>query len=259
MKNVKRLVATALILSIGLTTLIKGDLTYAISELNGGPISKIVTTMYGDTTSTKGFTWYTDTTIESTDLEVVEKVDGQVNFENSFKFKGENYLSTNSTNPDNSLKKEELVHKAVATGLKEDTTYYFRVGDSSKNIWSKTGSFKTAPKSGEFTFINMADPQAKTEDECKLSAETIEKAFKVVPNAEFLSINGDFVDKGYEEKQWNWLLGYSQDNLLNTTLVPVAGNHEEQTNTFIDHFNLDTPEGSSTETGAYYSYDYSNT
>ena len=49
-----------------------------------------------------------------------------------------------------------------------------------------------------------------------------------------------------------------QESLLNTTFAPSAGNHEDENYAFIDHFNLDVPENSATETGAYYSYDYSN-
>ncbi|MGG3494793.1 metallophosphoesterase [Peribacillus simplex] len=104
----------------------------------------------------------------------------------------------------------------------------------------------------------MTDTQAKTEDEAILSSETISKALDTVPNAEFMVHNGDLVDDGVKEEQWDWLLGHSQESLLNTTFAPSAGNHEDESYAFIDHFNLDVPENSATETGAYYSYDYSN-
>ena len=152
----------------------------------------------------------------------------------------------------------ELVHKAEATNLKPDTLYFFRVGEASSNTWSKTGTFRTAPKTGAFTFIDLADTQAKEEDEAILSSETLDKALATIPNAQFVVHNGDIVDKGVKEEQWNWLLGHSQSSLLNTTIVPSAGNHEDENFAFIDHFNLDVPENSATETGAYYSYDYSN-
>ena len=126
------------------------------------------------------------------------------------------------------------------------------------NSWSETGTFRTAPTGGAFTFIDMADTQAKEEDEAILSAETIAKAFETVPNAEFFAINGDIVDKGDRESDWDWLFGHAQKNLLNTTLAPSAGNHEKETNSFYEHFDIQEAPGSSTKTGAYYSYDYSN-
>ncbi|MBB6622459.1 metallophosphoesterase family protein [Clostridium gasigenes] len=221
-----------------------------ISETGGIKISKVVATVFGDTTTTKGFTWYTNKTSTSSDLEVVEKLSFEPNFEEAIKFKGKNYVPTNS--------QEEMVHKAIATDLDGNTEYFYRVGDSNLNSWSNVGTFKTGSKEGEVTFINITDTQAKTEEEAKLSSETIEKSLKTVNNVEFISLNGDWVDSGKNEKQWDWLFGYSQNSLLNTTIAPVAGNHDSSKNSFIDHFNLDVGEGSDTSKGAYYSYDYSN-
>lgn len=254
MNKIKRGLAIFIFTCMTITSLgvdvIANAASNVISEISGTRVSKVVATLFGDTTSSKGFTWYTGKESASSNLEVVEKSSIEPNFEQAIKFSGENYISTNSPN--------EIVHKAVANNLKEDTEYFYRVGDSNLNIWSEVGSFKTAPKSGEFTFINMADTQAKTEDEAILSSETIAKALNTVNDAAFISLNGDLVDKGKNEKEWDWLFGYSQKSLLNTTFVPVAGNHESDKNSFIDHFNLDVAEGSDTSTGAYYSYDYTN-
>ncbi|MGL4774113.1 MAG: metallophosphoesterase [Clostridium sp.] len=213
-----------------------------------GEVSKVVATMYGDSTSEKAFTWYTTRASVKSNLQVVEKSVGD--FNKGLKFNGTAALSTNSKN--------EIVHKANAKGLKPGTTYIYRVGDEALNLWSNVGEFKTGLKDGKFTFINLADSQAKTEEEAKLSGETFRKALNTVPNAEFISINGDIVDTGVKEEQWNWMLGNAQDVLMKTTLVPVAGNHDAGKNAFIDHFNLKTPEGSDISNGAYYSYDYGN-
>ncbi|KAF4326290.1 hypothetical protein G195_000295 [Phytophthora kernoviae 00238/432] len=150
-----------------------------------------------------------------------------------------------------------MVHKAEATGLMPDTAYYFRVGDQSLDIWSEVGTFKTAPVDGEFTFIDLTDTQAKEEDEAILSGSTLAKALATVPNAEFVVHNGDVVENGTSEQEWNWLLGHSQDSLMNTTIAPSAGNHENKNYAFYEHFNVKQPEGAETKTGAYYSYDYS--
>ena len=45
---------------------------------------------------------------------------------------------------------------------------------------------------------------------------------------------------------------------MNTTFASSAGNHDEDKNSFIEHFNVKTPEALM-QTGAYYSYDYENT
>jgi predicted phosphodiesterase len=214
-------------------------------------ISKVTSTFYGDTAGTKGFTWYSPLTAAQSDLQIVKKTGSTPDFRQALRFSGRSAVATNSP--------AELVHKAEATGLTAASSYYFRVGDANLNLWSKVGTFRTASRNGAFTFIDLADTQAKSEEEAKLSAKTIAKAFQTVTDADFLAVNGDWVDTGSNEQQWDWLFGYSQTNLLNTTILPVAGNHEEQKNSFIDHFDLKPAPDCDITTGAYYSVNYNNT
>ncbi|HCY37969.1 MAG TPA: hypothetical protein DHV24_12610, partial [Candidatus Margulisbacteria bacterium] len=215
-----------------------------------GTVSKVTVTFNGDTTLTKGFTWYTTLRSVISDLQVVEKSGNASDFSNPIKFSGTCAIPTYSSS--------QFVHKAEATGLKANTEYFFRVGEEALGLWSEVGTFKTAPQSGAFTFVDIADPQAKTEDEAILSSETIAKALDTVDNAEFIAINGDIVDTGSNEQQWDWVFGHSQTSLLNTTILPAAGNHESQTNSFIEHFDIKPAANSPTTSGAYFSYDYSN-
>ncbi len=222
------------------------------TEVEVGKVSRVVVSMKGDTKTEKGFTWYTSQASANSDLQIVEKTDlEEPDFSNAFTFAGTYLRSTNAP--------EYVVHKVDATGLEPGTEYQFRVGDASLDLWSDAGSFNTADDDGKFTFIDLADTQAKTEIEAELSADTFEKASDTVKDSEFIIINGDIVDAGIIEEQWGWVFDAADSTLLNTTLVGVAGNHDEDPMSFIEHFNLDTPTGSSTETGAYYSYNYENT
>ena len=214
-------------------------------------LAKVTVTFTGDTQTTKGFTWYTSQDSKKSDLQIVEKTEATPDFSKAIEFKGTTTIPTNSP--------KEYLHKAEATNLSSGKTYYFRVGDKKLNLWSDTGIFTTSNKDNKFTFIDYADTQAKSEDEAILSAETLKKAFETVKNAEFVVHNGDIVDTGMNEIQWNWLIGHSQKTLLNTTIAPIAGNHEEEKDAFIEHFNIKEAPGSDTTTGAYYSYDYENT
>ena len=213
-------------------------------------VAKITVTFYGDAASARGFTWYTAAASTGSDLQLVEKTGGTPDFGKASAFSGRSYPSP--------LSPAENVHKAEAGGLKPGTEYYFRAGDAARGIWSGTGYFRTAPEKGAFTFIDLADTQAKNESEAILSGETIAKAFETLPGAGFLAVNGDLVDTGSDENQWNWLLGHAQRSLLRTTLLPAAGNHEEQKGAFIGHFNIKPAPGSDTASGAYYSTDYAN-
>jgi 3',5'-cyclic AMP phosphodiesterase CpdA len=211
-------------------------------------VRKITVTFNGAPATAKGFTWYTNQNAKRSDLQIVAKTAAPPDFSKAIKFSGHAATPTNSP--------LELVHKAKATGLKPATSYYFRVGDATRNLWSASGSFQTAPTSGAFTFIDLSDTQAVNAAEARLSAQTIAKALRTVNNAQFVVLNGDLVEVGNNETQWDLLLGFSKDSLLNTTLAPAAGNHELQTNAFIDHFNLKTPARCNTQTGAYYSFTY---
>ncbi len=215
-----------------------------------GTVSKVTIAFNGDTETSKGFTWYTTLASGNSDLQVVKKEGDTADFSNAVKFTGRFAASTTSA--------AEVVHKAEATGLEPGTAYFFRVGDEKLGIWSETGTFTTASKDGSFTFIDIADSQAKTEEEAILSSETFSKAAQTVPDSEFIVLNGDIVDSGMMEDQWGWLFGSSQQTLLNTTFAPVAGNHEEDKTSFFEHFDMKPADNSSTESGVYYSFNYRN-
>ncbi len=211
-------------------------------------ITKITVTFYGDDASARGFTWYTDGNSASSDVQIVEKTSTAPDFSNAITFAGAVSASHNSPG--------ELVHKAVATGLNTGTTYYYRVGDASLNIWSATGTFTTASLNGPFTFIDVSDTQFAGKAGAQVVANTLSSAMTHSPNAAFIINNGDIVDNKTED-QWNLLLKYTAPILMNTTIMPAAGNHDAGNSTFIDHFNLDSG-SQKTTTGVYYSVDYSN-
>lgn len=215
-----------------------------------GAVSKVTVTFNGDAYTRKGFTWYTTLASAGSDVQIVEQTDNAPDFTNAMTFEGRYSVSTNSP--------AEVVHKAEAVGLQPGTAYAFRVGDASLDLWSDAGSFETAAMDGAFTFIDLADSQAKSEEEAALSAGTFAKALKTVTGAAFMTINGDIVDTGLNEQQWDWLFGSAKDTLLNTTLVAAAGNHEEDLNSFYEHLDILEAPYSPTATGAYFSFDYEN-
>lgn len=211
-------------------------------------ISKITVTFFGGAATSKGFTWYTGQTSQSSALEVLEKTGSAPDFSKSMMFTGT--VSTPHNAP------SALLHKAVATNLKSGTDYYYRVGDAQLNSWSSTAVFMTAPSGGPFSFIDVSDTQMADKNGADVAANTVKAAFNIIPGAGFLINNGDLVDSS-SEAQWAWLIGSAQSILQNTTIMPVSGNHDSGKDFFIDHFNLDT-KTEDTATGAYYSTDYSN-
>lgn len=246
-------IIAAFCLTLGLLAGLPGISDRAMAERSQTAVKKVVPTFTGDTRTTKGFTWYTTLESSGSDLQLVRKTGKKApDFTRTLHFSGTSYVSSNDSG--------ERVHKAEARGLKADSEYYYRVGDQKRNIWSETGQIKTSKQNGSFTFLELTDPQAKTEEEGRLAAGTFNIAAQTVKNYDFMTVTGDFVDNGVNEDQWDWLINNSKKVWGNTTVVPVAGNHEDENNAFIDHFNL-KPAASDDDTtsGAYYSFNYSNT
>jgi hypothetical protein len=215
-----------------------------------GVVTKAVATPYGDAKTSFGVTWYTTAASDKSDLQVVEKKGSAPDFTTAKTFSGTWSLSEQATG--------SVVHKAAATGLVPGAAYWYRVGDASRKLWSESGVYRTAPKSGAFTFIDLADSQAKSEDEAILSAKTFAAATATVQNASFMALNGDLVDVGMAEQQWDWLFGHAAPTLRALPFVPVSGNHDEDKGSFINHFHLSHPAKAAVVSGAYYSFDWSN-
>ncbi len=217
-----------------------------------GDISRFVMTYNGDTATRMGFTWYTSQASVGSDVEVVPATEGaQPDFSAAQKFTGRFSMSTNAP--------EYLLHKATATGLIPGVTYAFRVGDAKLNLWSQTGTFTTDNRDGSFSFINLADSQAKSAEEAELAADTFVIAHDTVKGADFMVLNGDVVDTGMKEEEWGWLMDAASKAFFNLPFMAVSGNHDEDNQSFYEHFNLEPAEGSATKSGAYYSFDYENT
>ncbi|MEV4571338.1 DUF2341 domain-containing protein [Nonomuraea sp. NPDC049419] len=207
--------------------------------------NRIATTFYGDPGTQRAFTWYStlDTSgaaVLSTDREFPE---------------GSATVTVGAQREDS--EDGESFFRAVARDLKPGTTYYYRVGDAEQQVWSATGTFVTA-KGGEedFTFIDLTDTQSQNLAEAELSAQTIAKALKHVPDAEFVMHNGDVVEAGDREQDWKDLLDSARPSLLKTTFAPAPGNHDAHKNAFADHFTLEGPQDQDRSAGVYYSYTY---
>lgn len=205
---------------------------------------RITVTYNGDPKTRKAFTWYTPISASNSVVRVSKTKD----------FKS--YTDIESS--------EELVsggymHKSVVSGLTADTEYYYKVGDVDSNSFTNVATFKTAKEDGEFSFINLTDSQAKSTTEALLAANTYNQAMKCVPDSAFILHGGDIVQTGDSETDWENMINFPSDVMMNTTIVPTAGNHDYQTDEFKNHFNLEAVNSQDTSTGVYYSFDYSNT
>ena len=225
----------------------------------------ISVTFNGDVQSCRGFTWYTDAKCAS-DLLLAEEDRSKINgFTDARLFRGTSTRVERYTGRE-VLKKQVSMHRLTLTDLKADTTYVYKVGDAGRGIWSEQGTFHTADPEDIFHFIVVADSQGEDEQDFLLSAQTLRRAMKTVPEAGFLIHMGDFVQSYSSEgsfenfTEWQQFFTTAQTELMHTTIMPVAGNHDMTRNVFGNQFALDklTPVGADTETGAYYTVNYAN-
>ena len=204
-------------------------------------ISRISCTVYGDTSSQKGFTWYTP---QKTDTKIViydeagQDVTAGLKIEYSCAEWQGNY-----------------VHKAIVSGLTAGAAYTYKVGDGA--VWSDIGSFTTDDGDDSLNFIVIADVQASSLENFESAAKVVDKAFETMPEAEFFASLGDFTNDS-TNAEWD---AFSQafGHITNsTTLAAVPGNHDSTSHWFENIFALDTSESVQTRTGVNYSFDYGN-
>ncbi len=211
-------------------------------------LSRVTVSMGGNSKTERGFSWYLpevseEFTVGETSLEISKTADFQT------------IVASYTPTP-----AENGKCQVMAENLEADTQYYYRIMFQVDNIsLMDTGSFRTAPESGAFTFLNVSDTDADSLEKLAASAETICTAYDMVPDAGFILHNGDFVGDASSEQNWAALLDGAKPALLNTTIVPVAGEQDGENGEFINHFNLEKINGAKDASGAYYSFDYSNT
>lgn len=150
-------------------------------------------------------------------------------------------------------------HIVKINGLQPDTVYYYRVGDAEAGFWSSVNTITTADNSDSFTFFHVSDSQAGLEGHYDKWASVVETAFGMYPDASFIMHTGDHVDHGDNFVQWQWLFDSCSDTLMDTVMMPTAGNHEAHGEYALsDNFVIsDLPEQDDI-TGLYYSFDYNN-
>ncbi len=234
-KSAKKLVSIMLVLCM---TFALSLTAFAVSE-----VSRVSVTINGDADTARGFCWYTDEEA-GTSLQVAPV--------------GEDLTSAEVIEGNSYSAMEKYVHKAEAENLLPGTKYAYRVGDSSTDTWSDVGYFTTADKNEDSAnFIVLADVQASNEENFKMAAAVMEKAVATMPEYEFTVNLGDFVNDCTNEEWDSYFRNFAFSN-MNTTLIPVAGNHEGnlQWFKFNNMFNIGAAENSATITGCYYSFDW---
>ncbi len=247
----KRLLAVVLCL----TLVFGGSAMSASAEEATDAVTRVSCTFNGDAQTSRGFCWYT-LSYTNSDVQIIETA----------KFNGSFDAADTYSSDDIYEFRDQYCHKVTVTDLEPGTAYTYRVGDKSRDMWSGAGTFKTDDGDSYFSFTTIADVQASSDENFAEAAETIKGAIATLPESEFTTILGDFVNDNTNE-EWDWYFKNFVDNTMSTTLAPVAGNHDGNItnkfniNVFNSMFNLsneNTDSNVNWVNGVYYSFDYGN-
>ena len=161
----------------------------------------------------------------------------------------------------------EYVSQAVLDSLEYGKTYTYRVGDATCGVWSNEYTLKTRNENAkEISFVYVTDTQ-QTVNNANTKIEECDWA-KVMQDADsrfdfdFIVHGGDMVNYGSHTSYWKEMLGDVEQWLGSYPLVFTMGNHETTdyyaanvANLFQSMFNINYPEQSGANNGAYYSLD----
>ena len=203
---------------------------------------RISCTINGDPATQRGFCWYTKAETPSV-IELTQAdgtpADAAIDYKDVTAWEG-NYM-----------------HQALATGLQPGTTYTYRLGDGT--TFSQPGVFTTDNKDGQVDFIAVADIQASNLENFRRGASTVSAALRTLPTAEFMVNLGDFTNDSTNE-EWDYYAQAMDGVSLQTTLAPIAGNHDGLGvwHWFENLFCLDTSESVQNLNGVNYSFEYGN-
>lgn len=229
-------------------------------------------TMGNDSKTQATINWFSKFSLEDTDIEIY-KADSQPKFTGEPTTKADFTIKTESKSVTRQFPGIDLgvigfiqyefgmvQHTVSLSNLKPGATYYYRVGNAEKGWWSPVGKVTTANGGKNVTFFHMTDPQSQNAKQYNRAwAKVLKEAYGLYPNASFIINTGDLVDHGNNNKQWQYVLDCGADELMNTFLMPVSGNHEGKGENATDkYFVLPNMPQQDTTTGVHYSFDYNN-
>jgi hypothetical protein len=177
---------------------------------------QVVVSFGADPTSQLSFTWRTDPSVPTSALRIARDSDRQA--------------VTVVTGDAHAIHSDGLLndptilrHRVLAEGLEPDANYVYAVGDGTEAGWSDWHRTRTAPsKLRDFSFLYLGDAQCGLEK----WGELLHKARARHPDAGFLLLAGDLVDRGNERTNWDHFFLRAAGVFEEIPFMPAVGNHE---------------------------------
>jgi hypothetical protein len=129
------------------------------------------------------------------------------------------------------------MHETHLCGLMPDTQYSYRVGgsDGSKDVWSPTYTFRTAPlrsaTDAQLTLLNIGD----TRDGYSIWGATLTTALQQA-QPDYILFSGDETTLGPIQDEWDAWFMAGDPILASTPMIVAHGNHEVSSVNFFSQF-----------------------
>ncbi len=255
------------------------SLQNAIDDLKGrsNPYN-IVMSINRAPSANMGFAWFTNGNELNGELQIAEgtftdttefisnaeSIDASYTEANSINYNTSANNLSELADIDDNTSKSYVSHKALASGLKYNKTYTYRVG--TEGAWSELATFTTAnSKSSSFSFSYLTDTRVNDDSTINNAKRVISAAVQAAPESNFLLFAGNMVESsGVNNSEWEYEQWFesNKDVLAKYPVVPVCGNRDQSTNqNFSLHFNTAENFDSTMSTlpGSNYSFIYGNT
>lgn len=230
------------------------DLYFDFQELvldtkGNQPEIKDISLNIGEDETQKNITWY-GTSTQATQVQFVVKPEGWIE---QAGFPAENVISVPAVQSSTSMQGFQN-NKATMYGLKENTTYLYRVGNDEK--WSETYSFTTAAfgENESFNFLFAGDPQigaSNTASDTEGWVNTMNRSLQQFPETSFLLSAGDQINDKNSEEEDQYVGFLTPDAMHSLSLATNVGNHDSGSQKYTEHFNMPNVDslGQSNNTG----------
>jgi hypothetical protein len=114
-------------------------------------------------------------------------------------------------------------HRVMVDGLEPDTVYLYSLGDGTEAGWGPWRRVKTGPdRARSVQFLYLGDAQTGLESWGRL----LKAAYRRHPQADFVVLAGDLVDRGNERTNWDHFFLRAASVFDRVPLMPCVGNHE---------------------------------
>ncbi|MBE6783141.1 MAG: metallophosphoesterase family protein [Ruminococcaceae bacterium] len=131
---------------------------------------------------------------------------------------------------------EQRVNNVTATGLEENTTYFYTYGTA--KVQSEVETFSTN-SFDSFKFLYISDAQPSYKDDLTERAfkwnRTLEAAFTANDDISFIVNAGDVTNYGKPTEEWTAVL--SPEYLRSYPMAATQGNHDKKGTTYKYYFN----------------------